>query len=1458
MAMIRNATATLFCNPLPPVAASTTGGSFSPSAAPAAAAGPPGSFLFVHCSSVLLLDVQWALFGQAAGGFRDYRLQVTYHNLNMTTAVLAAGAVALPAPSAALNTTNAAIVPSVVYLASWQSAVARIGDMAARLTLLCLFAVFSLSWLRSMLWQPRLRVVPLQAAPSLAHAVTGATTHAGFKGRPAALTPAASTQGGGPMAPRGRVQFVRERHFVSPRQWLPQQAWVGLLLICLVFFLNPLYITSTFLQKAALSFRLATAFVETVAWASIFVFWWTLVDSMKVPAQRIVDLEMKRPQRSADAFDSARYFRLRHMRAPQETARARARTRSESESVASDSTASSSLGLAGAMPPFFCRCRPCCRDLDRGTLVAPPHVSQVPPYSGAPSSARASFLSPSVASEASGVSGRGSPAFADAVSQDPSSTTLGPSAPAAATAIFLRDEGSGPGYGFNDRIPGAAVPRYRATSDMSVGSIQHQRQYNAPEGSVSSSTSPGKTIASSGVDKKPDTFAMTMASRRLKERRYCFCCMRRRRCQWCCYCPWVCGWRVVFSPSSPLFDARGYPYKGMYFYISKIAFFFLYIVVGAGLLVLSQPNVLTMGSSGSSGGGTAGFDTMGSSKQLLALIVLLAGIYLLLLVFWVCAFISATVTSARQLKRLPYSETRYSQLAFRLFLFQQLAVVLFVLTVNATPVARFIRTAITHPIVAPASSSTPSLEAQSLGARSLRTFADWVLPSAPLHSYADFADSSDIRASITAQVVSIVRSLTQSESVTPLGEVILVCCYVFMLAYSYSPPRVPLPPGLVAHSEPHHLVGGKHLSSSTSLVHQANPLHTSGVSADLPSPTNDLGAPFIMKDQVEGSEEASVSEPRLEGASSHPSSKRLSERDHSKLNTQQFAQAVGEAILNAPSAAVQLSAMLGSEIQNVFDTLFLGLPDAADHRFCLATCCWLFDFANAVYFDPPNVQTASSFGPVDGAPHGFTIVSVVVDVDTDTVAWVCVKDHRVVLAFRGTSSQRNVSTDLKFSRGAVHFGEDDSEQGIRERSHEGFTARAGHVATSLTSAIPGVRQALPLVHQGFWTAYSSVRRSVIAAVRSALAEAGANAKLYITGHSLGGALAQLAAFDLEPVVKENAKAIRRLHASLTSQTILNSVASHDSYANKFAKALGILKHAESDNYVGLQLQSEPNGLESPPSSDQQKPKMTNSTSGISLFGSKTRRSSHLLNNRSALGTPSNVASYGTGLDLTSANEAFSTSPKGPGSHGAPNGGDDSVSSNGASQRRVHFSEDDEAAAVLLFSEALDAAETWDQCGLPPDYMPDDVDIANDAEGLPTAGNEIENEEDASVFVYTFGQPRLGNPTFSRMYNRRVPDSFRLVTDGDLVTGIPRGLFSMYKHAGIEVWVDEYGNIIVSPSFVERAFRASSRTSIIAHKMATYRKGLLRARRNEGLPLPPSTSLRVPTGAAEADASMSFE
>ena len=178
--------------------------------------------------------------------------------------------------------------------------------------------------------------------------------------------------------------------------------------------------------------------------------------------------------------------------------------------------------------------------------------------------------------------------------------------------------------------------------------------------------------------------------------------------------------------------------------------------------------------------------------------------------------------------------------------------------------------------------------------------------------------------------------------------------------------------------------------------------------------------------------------------------------------------------------------------------------------------------------------------------------------ETDTRAFVATNiapqvdgdvDSIIVVAFRGTVSTTNLKTD--FNWGQEHLSDSfmngcnikseyeikvgaslDSEYGSLPnisliKHNDRANDKRKYSANQLLKAAPLTRQVFPRIHCGFSQSYSLVRDQVINAILKVLqrqlekamqrCENGGALKLpkiYITGHSLGGALAQLLALDL--------------------------------------------------------------------------------------------------------------------------------------------------------------------------------------------------------------------------------------------------------------------------------------------------------------------------------------------------------
>ncbi|OWZ11576.1 hypothetical protein PHMEG_00015383 [Phytophthora megakarya] len=178
-------------------------------------------------------------------------------------------------------------------------------------------------------------------------------------------------------------------------------------------------------------------------------------------------------------------------------------------------------------------------------------------------------------------------------------------------------------------------------------------------------------------------------------------------------------------------------------------------------------------------------------------------------------------------------------------------------------------------------------------------------------------------------------------------------------------------------------------------------------------------------------------------------------------------------------------------------------PDS--NLFCVETAGWLLELAYQAYFDPPGSSSMSGYGELTLERYGFELITHLRSNLTDThvvVAWSQEDHRRLVISFRGTTSKENWKSNLRADQKMLWI----KSRGLRWR--KSCLEKLRDVAAK----IPLLNMALPRVHRGFWIAYESIRDELKEVTRLILDE-NPGISVYITGHSMGGALAVIAAYD---------------------------------------------------------------------------------------------------------------------------------------------------------------------------------------------------------------------------------------------------------------------------------------------------------------------------------------------------------
>lgn len=98
--------------------------------------------------------------------------------------------------------------------------------------------------------------------------------------------------------------------------------------------------------------------------------------------------------------------------------------------------------------------------------------------------------------------------------------------------------------------------------------------------------------------------------------------------------------------------------------------------------------------------------------------------------------------------------------------------------------------------------------------------------------------------------------------------------------------------------------------------------------------------------------------------------------------------------------------------------LVVNLVKAKAEVFCVDRALELLEIAYEVYYDCPQIQTESGYGPMDINRYGYTLIDFCYEKEHETFCLIARKkvNNRIVVAFRGTASRRHWNSNLKYKK----------------------------------------------------------------------------------------------------------------------------------------------------------------------------------------------------------------------------------------------------------------------------------------------------------------------------------------------------------------------------------------------------------------------------------------------------------
>lgn len=178
------------------------------------------------------------------------------------------------------------------------------------------------------------------------------------------------------------------------------------------------------------------------------------------------------------------------------------------------------------------------------------------------------------------------------------------------------------------------------------------------------------------------------------------------------------------------------------------------------------------------------------------------------------------------------------------------------------------------------------------------------------------------------------------------------------------------------------------------------------------------------------------------------------------------------------------------------------ISDLRANCFVMQTHVTLFNFAWLVYYwNTPKVESIKLTQDV----FPFVVADYIADKETDTHVLIIDGSDRIIIAFKGTTSTKNLKTDINmFYSSASSLLPSKDPDGAEDEDDERDAMKSELLKTYSWKRAK--------IHKGFAVAYAAISIKLIRVLK--VLQAKKRRPVFLTGHSLGGALATVCSLDI--------------------------------------------------------------------------------------------------------------------------------------------------------------------------------------------------------------------------------------------------------------------------------------------------------------------------------------------------------